>query len=81
MPTPTARQMPLEREPFPQQSLDQWPVLGRDPPLRKLPDKLAATGFAAMVLLPVVDAAVLFVVGRSALGATVSYDHDQPIND
>jgi hypothetical protein len=47
-------------------------VLGRDPALLKLADKLAATGFAAMVLLAVVDVAVLFVVRRSALGATVS---------
>ena len=66
MPTPTARQMPLEREPFLKQALDQRPVLGRDPALLKLADKLAATGFAAMVLLTVVNVAVLFVVRRPA---------------
>ena len=71
----------VQRKPFIEQPLDQRPVLSRDPALLKLPDKLAATGFAAMILLPVVNVAVLFVVGRSALGATVSYDHDQPVND
>jgi len=72
MPTPTARQMPLERKPFVEQPLDQGPVLARDPALLKFPDKLAATGFAAMVLLPVVDVAVLFVVGRPAPRAIFS---------
>jgi hypothetical protein len=72
MPTPTARQMPLEREPFVEQPFDQRPVLGRDPALLKRSDKRAAAGFAAMVLLPVVDVAVLFGVCRPAARATVS---------
>jgi hypothetical protein len=38
-----------EREPFLEESLDQRPVLGRDAALVKLPDKLAAAGFALMV--------------------------------
>jgi hypothetical protein len=71
-----------QRKPFVEQPLDQRPVLTRDSALLKFPDKLAATGFAAMVLLPVVSVAVLFVVCRPALGATVSsYDHGPPIND
>jgi hypothetical protein len=73
--------MPLERKPFVEQPLDQRPVLTRDPALLKVPDKLATTGFAAMALFAVVDVAVLFVVRRPALGATVSYNHGQPIND
>src|SRR5205823_281327 len=40
------------------------PVLTGDPALRKLSDKLATTGFAAMVLFSVVNVAVLFVVRR-----------------
>jgi hypothetical protein len=47
-------------------------VLSGDPTLRKFPDKLAATGFAAMVLLAVVDVAVLFVARRATLGAIFS---------
>jgi hypothetical protein len=58
--------MPLEREPFPQQPLDERPVLGRNPALLKLPDKLAPAGFAPMVLLSVVKVTVLFVVRRPA---------------
>src|SRR2546430_1030756 len=42
------------------------PVLTGDPALRKLSDKLATTGFAAMVLFSVVNVAVLFVVRRPA---------------
>jgi hypothetical protein len=45
---------------------DQRPVPAGDAALRKLPDKLAATGFAAMVLFSVVKVAVLFVVPRPA---------------
>ena len=68
------------REPFLEQSLDQRPALGGDPALRKLPDTLAATGFAPVVLLTVVDVAVLLVVRRTAPRANVSYDHDQRIS-
>ena len=64
--------MPLERKPFLEQPLDQRPVLTRNPALLKFPDKLATTSFAAMILLPIVDVAVLFVLRRSALGTTVS---------
>jgi hypothetical protein len=78
--TPTARQMPLEREPFLEESLDQRPVLGRDAALVKLPDKLAAAGFAPVVLLTVVDVTVLLVVPRPAPRASASYDHDQRID-
>jgi hypothetical protein len=48
--------------------------------LLKLPDKLAPTGFASMVLLTIVDVTVLLVVPRPALRASVSYDHDQRID-
>ena len=72
MPTPTAPQMPLERKQFPQQPLDRRPVLTRDPALLIFQDKLATTGSAAMILLPVVEVAGLFVLCRSALGTTVS---------
>jgi hypothetical protein len=41
-------------------------MLGRDPALFKLQDELAPAGFAAMVLLSVVNVAVLFVVRRPA---------------
>jgi hypothetical protein len=52
----------------------------RDPALRKLPHKLAATSFALMVLLTVIDVTVLLVVPRPAPRASVSYDHDQRID-
>jgi hypothetical protein len=64
--------MPLERKPFIEQPLDERPVLDRNSALLKRPDKLAATDFALMVLLSVMDVAVLFVVPRPALGAAVS---------
>jgi hypothetical protein len=57
---------------FLEESLDQRPVLGRDAASVKLPDKLAAAGFAPMVLLTVVDVTVLLVVPRPAPGAAVS---------
>jgi len=79
MPTPTARQIPRSESRSLKQSLDERPVLGGDPALLKLPDKLAAAGFALMVLLSVMDVAVLFVVRRSARGAPFSQDHDQRI--
>jgi hypothetical protein len=55
-------------------------VRGRNPALLKLADKLAAASFAAMVLLPVVDVAVLFVARRSAPRAILLDDHDQLID-
>jgi hypothetical protein len=69
-----------QREPFPKQSLNQRPALGRDPALRKRPDRLAAAGFAPMVLFTVVDVTVLLVVPRPAPRASVSHDHDQRID-
>ena len=48
------------------QPRDQRPVPAGDAALRKRQDKLAATGFEAMILRPVVKVAVLFVVGRPA---------------
>jgi hypothetical protein len=72
--------MPLEGEPFLEQSFDQRPALGRDAALLKLPDKLAATGFAPMVLLTVVEVTVLLVVPGPAPRANISHDHDQRID-
>jgi hypothetical protein len=69
-----------QEEPFLEQSFDQRPALGRDPALGKLPDKLAATGFTAMVLFTVVDVTVLLVVPRAAPRANISHDHDQRID-
>ena len=65
-----------QRESFLEQALDQRPVLARDPALLKLSHKRAATDFALMVLLAVVEMAVLFVARRSAPRAILSYDHD-----
>ena len=55
-------------------------MFGRNPALLKLPDKLAPTGFAPMVLFPVVDVTVLFVVSRPTPWAVLSYDHDSRID-
>ena len=53
---------------------------GETEALLKLQDKLASAGFAAMVLLPVMDVAIPFVACRAAPWAILSSDHDQRID-
>jgi hypothetical protein len=72
MPTPTARQMPRsESRSWSSRSMSIR-CSGETEALRKLPDKLAPTGFATMVLLTVVKVTILFVVRRAAPRTTVS---------
>jgi hypothetical protein len=80
MPTPSARQMLRSESRLLSRRWISARCSAETEALLKLQDELAPAGFAPMVLLSVVKVAVLFVVRRSALGATVSYHDGEPID-